>query len=191
MGLENEISDERLREIEIKEISDIIINAYAEAKINTHNPEDATKKEIWQNARANAEKYHYMTYLDKYLKGDKHISKPLREYLVTYLESETAEYVGYKLLEIDSVQRRKMVILYSSFALLVFSTFAPIMNIANFVSLGLYFWHIAKERKIARETESNLCFRELVVEDLREFKEEYFEKAVKLAKENIDKSYTK
>ena len=191
MGLETEISDERLREIEIKEISDIIIDAYTDAKINTHHSEDATIQEKWQNAKVNAESHAYMIYLDKYIKGDKSLSKNLREYLVANFASETAEYIGYKLLEIIPVKRKTNVILYSACALLVFSTFLPVMDIPSFAFFGLYFWNRAKERKLARELESRLRFRELVIEDLREFKEEYFDEAVKLAKGDIDKIYEK
>lgn len=187
MNLENELSGEDMQQIRANELSNIVIKAYNHANNQITFPKESNIKLKWTYAQINANKQSYLTYLNKYINGDKSIFTSLRNYLVAYCEAEIGEDNGNKQVKIYYEMQKTSLLKYVVISTALTSFFIPIIGIAAIGVSILYFKKISNLAKEYKKIDLDMAFKEAAIEELKEIKESDLELALNLSKNRFKK----
>lgn len=185
MPLEEEISFEEMHNIEIRNISNLIVRAYTDAKNKKSCSQYATIKGRWEFVQKNSDKDYFLTYMQKYNNGDMSIRKPLQDYLAYVMLDESADKNGILRgkLALKEFKLHYPIVTSVLFGMsAAFNLFLAVPALASFLV-----WFNMKGSLTLEERQAyfNEAFSDVDIERLKELPPEYLQEAMLLAKEKI------
>jgi len=185
MPIEDELSEEEMHSIKIKELSDLILRAHSEAKESSKSYGD-TLQEKWSSL--GIDHNYFRIYLYKYLRNDNSVARDIRNYLVDFKAAELNKRIEETNQQFLGEIRKMNYIMYAGLGfgmLSIFSWASLIPAGALYVAFAVKKYRL---RMAAEHEDLQLCFKEADVESLKELLYSDLREAVELCRPEIQKN---